>query len=340
MYKPNFSFSNKLISNLSTIERTYGQLEALRLPQKSLLNLERENLIQSTYASNRIEGNPLTLPEVTNLLLGERVASNRDEKEVQNYFKLLQQLPKLKDHPLTINSILEIHRKLLDGVEPQIAGEIRNEAVVVGKYVTVEGERELEVKHNPPYHQKQKITKALESLLLWLEEERQTPPVIKTGLFHHQFVFLHPFVDGNGRTVRLLTALILLQSNYQINKYFVLDDFYDLDRETYSDSLSSADGGEQTKWLEYFTDGMWYSLQSALAKAKATTSALDMSSRPTARETQVLAFFSMEKQLTTKQVADHLGLSRQQAFNLLRGLVSKGFLDKKGSTKDSYYQLR
>lgn len=340
MFKLNFVFSNSLISNLSVIERTYGQLEALRLPQKSLLNLERENLVTSTYASNRIEGNPLTLPEVTNLLLGDRVASNRDEKEVQNYFKLLQRLPKLQDQPLTIETILDIHASLLEGINSQIAGKIRNEPVVVGKYVTLRGKPKLEIKHNPPHHNRLEITQALSYLLSWLEEDKQTPSIIKTGLFHHQFVFFHPFSDGNGRTTRLLTALVLLKYGYQINKYFVLDDFYDLDREAYSDALSSADEGEQTAWLEYFTQGMRYSLQSALAKAKTTSQTLAIDTRPSPRETQVLAFFTFQRQLTSQQVADHLQLSRQQAFNLLRGLVTKGLIEKKGSTKDSYYQLR
>ena len=297
-------------------------------------------MITSTYASNRIEGNPLTLPEVTNLLLGDRVATNHDEKEVQNYFKLLQFLPKLQDKPLTTTTILDIHAQLLTGINPQIAGKIRNEPVVVGKYITVDGKEKLDIKHNPPYHNNRAIAQALEELLSWLEAEQQAPAIIKAGLFHHQFVFFHPFSDGNGRTARLLTALILLKYGYQINKYFVLDDFYDLDREAYSDALSSADEGEQTAWLEYFTQAMRYSLQSALAKAKASNQALAIDARPSPREAQALELFTLQKQLTTKQVAEHFGLSRQQAFNLLRGLVTKGLIEKKGSTKNSYYQLR
>jgi Fic family protein len=173
---------------------------------------------------------------------------------------------------------------------------------------------------------------------VWLIDNNQASPIIKTGLFHHQFVFLHPFIDGNGRTLRLLTALVLLQVSYKINKYFVLDDYYDLDREAYSNALASADGGQQTNWLEYYTDGMKYSLQSALAKAKASSETLPVNSRPSRREAEVFELFSLGRQLTTKQVANHLNISRQQAFNLLHGLVNKGLLEKKGSTKDSYYK--
>ena len=82
MFQPKFTLSAKLLTNITEIERFYGRLEALRVPQNLQLNLERRNLIRSSYISNSIEGNPLSLPEVTNLLLSSRLPVNRDEKEV------------------------------------------------------------------------------------------------------------------------------------------------------------------------------------------------------------------------------------------------------------------
>jgi len=92
MFKPKFKLTQKLLSNIGQIERFYGQLEGLKIPKKLEINLQRDNLIQSSYVSNSIEGNPLSLREVTNLLLDERVPVNRDEKEVVNYFAILQNL--------------------------------------------------------------------------------------------------------------------------------------------------------------------------------------------------------------------------------------------------------
>jgi Fic family protein len=137
-----------------------------------------------------------------------------------------------------------------------------------------------------------------------------------------------------------LTALLLLQSGYQINKYFVLDDFYDVDRERYSDSLSEADQGRLDVWLEYFAEGMEYSLQSALAKATRSLDTLDVPSRPSPREHEVLRMFDENRQLTTGEVALRLSVSRQQAHKLLLGLIDKGLVVKRGSTKTSYYELR
>lgn len=82
MFKPKYKISIKLFKLINDIERFYGQLESMRVPSQLLLNISRQNQIQSTYSSNRIEGNSLTEAEVTNLLLSERVPTNHDEKEV------------------------------------------------------------------------------------------------------------------------------------------------------------------------------------------------------------------------------------------------------------------
>jgi Fic family protein len=338
MFIPRLEITPPLLASLTRVERLYGQIEALRLPRELQLNLERDNLVRSSFASNSIEGNPLSLPEVTNLLLGDRLPVNRDEKEVRNYFNLLKTLPTIKD--FTMRTVLDIHRSLMTGVNDGIAGRIRDTEVFVGSYVEADGQTEILVKHNPPYHRAPEIEYALIELLDWLDEDDEVLPIVKAGVFHHRFVYLHPFVDGNGRACRLLTALLLLQSGYQINRYFVLDDFYDVDRERYSDSLHEADQGHVGVWLEYFTEGVEYSLQSALAKATRSLSTLDVPDRPSPREREVLMMFDENKQITTSEVAARLNVSRQQAHKLLAGLIDKGLVIKQGSTKASYYELR
>jgi Fic family protein len=340
MFKPTYQLTSGLLNNLTTIERLYGQLEALRIPQKLELNLERDNLVKSSYISNSIEGNPLSLPEVTNLLLDERVPTNKDEKEVKNYFDILNSLGEYTNKPLSLTTIQELHGRLMQGTDDDIAGQIRNTKVVVGGYITKDGVPELKVKHEPPFHAQQEIQSALQEIIAWNEEDLTIPAVLKTGIFHHQYVYIHPFEDGNGRTCRLLTALLLLKSNYQINKYFVLDDYYDIDRFQYSDKLSTADKGDKTEWLEYFTDGMKYSLQSALGRVSNAMKSIDVEGRPTGKEQEVLEFLQTHKQVTSTEIAEEFTVSRQQAHKLLSGLVEKGFIRKKGDTKSSYYFLK
>jgi Fic family protein len=335
MLNPKYKLSIKLLENISSIERLYGQLESQVVPKKLLLNLEKHNLVKSSFSSNSIEGNPLSQEEVTNLILDDRVPANRDEKEVKNYFNILKQIGKEYD-TLDIDTILKIHKELLEGVENEIAGEIRDRKVVVGN---PSEEGTVVIKHDPPKHTRKEIEKLLEELIDWTNTSEDLD-ILKAGIYHHEFVYIHPFVDGNGRVCRLSTTLLLDRLKYKINKYFVLDDYYDIDRIQYSDSLHSADSGDKTEWLEYFTDGVKYSLQSALAKIEEGLKNISFDMRPTNREKDVLELIKKYKEITSSDVSKELDISRQQAFNLLDGLVSKGYLEKQGSTKNSFYTLR
>lgn len=339
MFTPTYTITPELLSELTQIERLYGQIEALNVPEQLELNLTRNNLIQSSYASNRIEGNPLTLPEVTNLLLDDRVPVNRSEKEVVNYFNILRNLSNYQNVEFSIDLTKDIHKKLLTGVD-ETAGSIRNVAVIVGKYTGEQENVMLKVKHNPPYHTEKEINGSLQELFSWIESNPQIPTALLTGIFHHQFVYIHPFEDGNGRLCRILTSLLFLKHNYKINKYFILDDYYDIDRHQYSDALHSADVNDKTAWLLYFTEGMKHSLTSALFKLQQSMKTLPVKNRPTEKEQKVLSLFQQQQEITSQDIAKNLNVSRQQAHNLLSSLVEKGFLTKEGSTKSSYYTLK
>lgn len=339
MFKPRFTTTPALLKNLLEIERLYGRLESLSIPRALLLNLNTRNLISSSYSSSRIEGNPMTKLQVTNLILDDRVPANRDEKEIRNYYDILNDIPEYAKRAINATLALDTHRRLLTGVQDEIAGVFRNERVVVGSYVNDEKNRPaLVIKHEPPYHQQKQISHAIDELAEWIKES-SAQAFIKAGVFHHQFQFLHPFVDGNGRVGRLLTAVLLFQSGYHINRFFVLDDYYDIDRAQYSDKLHSADSGELSDWLEYFTDGVKYSLKSSLAKVEEGLNRLGVEQRPTRREQEVLTFVTEHRQATAEDIAHSMGVSRQQAHALLAALVEKGYVKKVGATKGSYYML-
>lgn len=339
MYAPKYTLTDRLVSFITQIERLYGQIEALKIPRDIELSLIRDNVIESSYASNKIEGNPLTLPEVTNLILDDRIPVNRSEKEVVNYFKILNNLADYKDKEISIDLICKFHKNLLDGIDPS-AGNIRDTMVVVGKYRKEEGEVTLRVKHSPPYHKKSEIEAHMQQVVDWVNSPKTIPIVLEAGSFHHEFVYLHPFEDGNGRVCRLATSLIFIKHNYLINRYFILDDYYDIDRTEYSDKLHSADSGDKTRWLEYFAEGMLHSLKSALFKYENAMKKLSYENRPTAKEKEVLDFIEKNKEVTSTDIAGALHVTRQQAHNLLRSLVDKNILERKGSTKSSYYFIK
>lgn len=336
MLQPKFTLTQELLTNINEIERLYGQLEGMKAPKSLLLNLERDNLVQSSYSSNSIEGNPLSHADVTNLLLDERVPVNRDEKEVTNYFGILKGLDSKLNEVVGTRIILETHTNLLDGVKDEIKGKFRDKSVVVGRLNEI---GEILVKHNPPAHTKPEIEKLVEELCEWVNNANVLP-ILKAGVFHHQFVYIHPFEDGNGRVCRLMTAFIFLKHNYLINKYFVLDDYYDIDRDLYSDKLHSADSGDKTEWLEYFTEGVKYSLQSALSKIENSLTRLAFDIRPTKKEGEALRIIQQYKEISSGDLARDMKVSRQQAFKLLKALTEKGYIEQEGDKRGAFYRLK
>jgi len=144
---------------------------------------------------------------------------------------------------------------------------------------------------------------------------------------------------------RILTAYYLLFKQYEVVRYFILDDYYDMDRQTYSDMLHSADDGDKTQWLEYFLEGVAYSLQASLARIQdlKRSSLEEVTGEKrvlvTPREEEVLQIVIDKKAIKMKDITDAFSVTRQQAHALLSSLVNKGLLEKFGSTKSSYYKL-
>lgn len=343
MFQPQFSLTLRIVNELSKIERLYGKIASEKLIPSLALQLATENQILATHYSTSIEGNPLTTLDVTNIILGDQIATTKPDREVKNYFAVLTKLFDLERRRVPISTELtrELHKELMEGLETKDLGEFRSSGVFVGH----REHEQLVVKHNPPFHTREEIENALNERFAWLMEEDDLHPMIKAGIFHHQFVYVHPFLDGNGRLARLLTAYYLLLKQYEVARYFILDDYYDVDRHLYSDSLHSADSGDETSWLEYFLEGIAYSLQAAsgrieiMRKAGIEEVMGEKRVLVTPREEQVLEIVINKKAIKTPDIEAALSVTRQQAHALLSSLVEKNILQKHGKTKMSYYTL-
>lgn len=347
MFKPNYVISQALLQNLTQIERYYGQIEAEDLIPSVALRLQNTNIVLATHHSTSIEGNPLTPTEVTNIILGDRIPSTKAEKEVRDYFEALVHLDSYKNdtYKLDSNLILELHGLAMKHAKETRVGQYRNSKVVVGHTEIVEGSATIKVKHDPPAHTEANIKKLVNELIAWFDTDKNTPAILKAGIFHHWFVYIHPFFDGNGRVTRLITSYLLMLSGYEVSRYFILDDYYDIDRLLYSDKLHSADTGDHTEWLEYFTEGLVYSLQAAIGKineykdSKLEDVKGDNRALVTKREEDVLRVVMELKTVRSSDISKRFEVTRQQAFRLLDSLVTKGILAKAGKTKASYYRL-
>ena len=187
------------------------QLLALRpLPEEALKKIQDALDIEYTYESNRIEGNTLTLQE-TALIVNEGVTisgkSMREHLEAINHTEAISYIKDIAKQDIEISerTIKEIHALILHGIDRENAGRYRTVPVMISGST-----------HIPP--QPYLIEKQMEDFILRFKqmEKEKVHPVLIAAYLHDELVRIHPFIDGNGRTSRLLMNLYLLRNGYVI----------------------------------------------------------------------------------------------------------------------------
>ncbi|MEH6855662.1 Fic family protein [Priestia megaterium] len=189
------------------INRKKVNLDTLRpLPKYTLKSLREKLLLEWTYNTNAIEGNTLTMNETKVVLEGITVGGKtmREHLEVINHRDAIAYVEEIvqKGEPLTEWQIKNLHRLVLKGIDDEYAGVYRDQQVFIAG-----------AKHTPPAPYL--IKEQMEQLIKWYENEAQKlHPVERGAMLHAIFVGIHPFIDGNGRTSRLLLNLELMKSGF------------------------------------------------------------------------------------------------------------------------------
>ena len=207
-WKSLFIPSEALLPILARLEAKKQQLDAFRpLPAYALRSLRQSLRTEFSHHSTAIEGNSLTLSETRIVVedgLTVKGKSLREHFEVHNHHEALAFVERLSEHapPLSGSQLHEIHALLLQKIEQDFAGRYRNMGVrITGANFT------------PP--NALKVAALMDELLHWYHHlPASVHPIIKAAQFHHRFVWIHPYFDGNGRTARLATALLLMQAGY------------------------------------------------------------------------------------------------------------------------------
>jgi Fic family protein len=224
-----------LEETLARIDIKKSKLDELRPIPAYVLNKIKESLyIEWTYNSNSIEGNTLTLLE-TKMVLEDGMTihgkSLREHFEALNHQEAIEHIEKLvsAQSMLSATDIMDIHSLVLQKIEKEYAGRYRTFGV------RVQGANFL-----PP--NALKVSQLMDELLDWLNnEDIELHPLIKATIYHHRFVWIHPFIDGNGRTVRLTFNLNLMRDGFP--PVIILRN----DRKKYYDALNKADLGDYSK---------------------------------------------------------------------------------------------
>jgi Fic family protein len=313
------------------------------LSEDWIAEMRARAFLLEAHHTTHIEGTQLTLEQAERLLAGKRVKEARpdDVRELLNYRSAFELVAGYlgSGEPITEGLIREIHKRLVTGVRGDKAtpGEYRK----VQNYVVNSRTRKVTYTPPPP----QDVPPMMVELVSWLGAERETNPVLVAGIAQFQLVHIHPFIDGNGRTARLLSTLCLYRTGYDFKRLFTISEYYDRDRSAYYQAIQSVRERDMdlTVWLEYFTEGLSTQMREVQEHGERTIrrDVLAKKHRLSERQAAALGCAFEQGGLTIQNFAAlYPKVSRRTLQRELKAMVEKGLLVPEGATNRLYYRLK
>lgn len=348
MFKPKYKYTDKIVELLTIISAAREVILNSPLIPRWEVSLRKDAIIRSAHSSTSIEGNNLSLKQVSELAAGRKImAKRKDKQEVLNYLKVLEKLDMLaKGGIITEEVVKNIHKMLtVDTLEdPQDCGVYRcerNKYVVVGNHLTGE------ISFRPPLNKK--LPLLMKDYVQWLNssEARNLDPIVMTGIAHYEFVRIHPFVDGNGRAARVIAALTLHIRGFDTKQFFCLDDYYDMNRNDYYQALSTVDPNKRdiTKWLEYFVEGVAVSIASVREKVARLSSEHIRTKKKgqialTERQMRIVEHINKNGRITINEMTLMFKITRQASLKEIDRMIKLEIVKREGKARASYYVMK
>ncbi len=342
MLQPHYTITNRLLEHIKRINTLVLELNSSRFSSVVLAVFEKTAQSLSTYASTSIEGNPLPLTEVKKILKSKPAHIRDSEREILNYNQALQDLNQQlneKSVSLTLDLILHIQKQVTDGLLPKFeSGKLRQNSVVVNNPKT------HQVAFLPP--NAQDVKPLMSELVEYIHQNKGCiDPLILAGIFHKQMVIIHPFMDGNGRTARLATKVLLAQMGLNTFNLFSFENYYNQNVTRYfqtvgefGDYYELKDKIDFTAWLEYFTEGIIDELLRVQKLLPETESSPQTQLQP--HDLKLLDYIKKNGFIADKTYAKLVHRAKPTRTKDFKRLLSLGLIDRKGKGKATYYVLK
>ncbi len=341
-FTPKYVITEQLLANIKKISAITAELNHRQFPNPVIFELERAAREVSSFASTSIEGNPLPLTEVKKILKSAPRNARQSEQEVLNYNRALEALnKKLRSGtlPLSLDLILSIQALVMDKLLPPYqTGKFRTEPVVVND------PRAKKIVYLPP--DVKEVGPLMESLVAFSGEQKGLiDPLILAGIFHKQFVIIHPFMDSNGRTARLATKVLLAEMGLNTFNLFSFENYYNKNVTgyfknvgVYGNYYELVSRVDFTSWLEYFSEGI---IDELLRVQKTLiTASINPNSELLSHHNFILKFIKEKGFITDKDYAK--GTNRAKATRVLdlKKLINLGLIVREGKGRATYYKLK
>ncbi|PIZ00313.1 hypothetical protein COY62_03260 [bacterium (Candidatus Howlettbacteria) CG_4_10_14_0_8_um_filter_40_9] len=342
MFEPRFTITSRLLANVKRIGIIIADLNGRRFDKLSLVKLEKSARELSSYSSTSIEGNPLPLTDVKIIIKNQPKNLRDSEKEIVNYntaLEFLDQNIKLKTPSFNTNLILKIQKQVTLGlISAGNSGKLRSAPVFVNNPAL------KKTVYLPPNHQD--VKDLMDELIRFIAKNiDDLDPLILAGIFHKQFVIIHPFIDGNGRTARLATKVLLANMGLDMFNLFSFENYYNQNVTKYFSKVGILgnyydinDKVDFTDWLEYFTDGIIDELlrvSKILEKEKVSPETTLKSYHQNIIDYIVQNGFIADRDYA--KLTDRAKPTRNNDFNKL---ISLGLIERLGKGKATYYKLK
>lgn len=332
----NKTWDNEIINYLSLIHEFKGSQAAyVQAKPDELERLVEIAKVQSTEASNSIEGICTTETRLRQLMSDKTTPINRDEKEIAGYRDALNIVHENFDYiPLTPNYILQLHKVLMSHTDSSFGGSFKN----VQNYISAtdeSGNRYTLFTPLAPYETPEAMQKICDEYNFAIGEGK-VDPLLLIPVFIHDFLCAHPFIDGNGRMSRLLTTLLLYRAGYEIGKYISLEAKIAKNKDAYYTALESSQNG----WHEGTDDPtafIKYLLSTVIAAYRDFDDRIKLVS-PSTFDTVKNAVDSKLGKFTKKEILEMChSLSASTVERHLKKLTTEGYISKLGSGKNTFY---
>lgn len=336
-FLPKYTITKDILADLTKIEAIKNSFDDKPLSPVLLSSLHKTAKIAQSHYSTQIEGNHLSLKQVETALYSAnnkvKEYQGHDEKEVKAYYNAINYMEKVLENGG------EFDEKLLQKIHSLIEGSkkiipYRNEQNAI--YDTSDGS----LVYLPP--ETKDVPVMMKDLAQWVNDNiDKLPTPIVAGLFHYQFVTIHPYFDGNGRTARLMTSYIMRKFGYGLKGIYSLEEYYAKNLKDYYQALAThthhnyyfgRNEADLTPWLEYFIKGVATAFENINIKAQEQqntgikTDISPMLRKLDIKQRKILELFVEFDQITSNQAGEYLNLSSQSARLLLNKWVEEGFL--------------
>lgn len=334
-----YSWDNEILGYISQIHEYKGKLSNIELQNKSKINkLVEIAKIQSTEASNKIEGIVTTSKRIKQICENKTMPKTRDEKEILGYRDVLNTIHENHDYiPIKSSYILQLHGDLYKFSEKSIGGKFKN----VQNYISetrADGASFVRFQPLEPYETPNAMDRLCEEFNIASSKE-EIDPLILIPIYILDFLCIHPLNDGNGRMSRLLTLLLLYKFNYNVGKFISIEKIIEETKSSYYDALQVSsvnwinNNNNPTEFIKY--------MLSVILKAYRDfeTRANILLEKKSKALTQVQDIINTKIGKFTKSDIVELcpTLSETTIERCLKALLDQNKIEKHGNRKGSYY---